>query len=880
LTAAGLGDLKSDTLALVNNGTLTVSAGTGLTGSGTFAANQSSNATITLAHADTSSQASSTNTGATVIQSISLDGLGHLTSLSTKTIGYADVGAPSTTGTNASGTWGISITGSATGNAGTATTLATARTINGVSFNGSANITVEPYVEDAVTTSATRYITFVDNSTAGYKRLNEDADLTYNPGTNTLTVPTVAAALSGNATTATTLQTARTISLSGDATGSVSFNGSANVTIPVVIADDSHNHDGRYYTEAEADARFIEQNAYIDFTVAGDANTYYPVLVGGAKAFAWGVYNITRGYSWTAPDTWYTATHKGGLTLSWRWSGDSGWGGNDHTLVVEQFGETYSTMVGGMVLTTSGLVVWLRGGTAQYRYYCPAGDTAGATVYLSGYTASNGTVYAARPDNTGNSEIYSKWPVRGSAVYSGGAETLTTSNYTSYAPTKTGGGASGSWGISITGSSASTTGNAASATVLQTARSINGVSFNGSADITITAAANGGNADTTDGYHASQSESTNTLATRNASGYLFANYYNGSGTFSTTGLTTGMARFTGTNGSDTYGRSFTAAAAASLLSGQTMNINGSSTSCSGNAGSATVLQTARTINGVSFNGSANITVEPYVEDAVTTSATRYVTFVDNTVAGYKRLNEDSDFTYNPGTNTLTAGTFSGALSGNATTATTLQTARTINGVSFNGSANITVADSTKLPLAGGTATGTISAPTFNATSTTNGGFQGIDADTATSPSFTWTADLNTGMYRTGTDSIGFTAGGVLRLTVNATAVTAAGNIVANSDERLKKDWSAVGADFVERLSRVKSGTYTRTDSDQRQAGSSAQDWQKLLPEVVTESSDELKTLSLAYGNAALVSAVELAKRVVEQDAKIRRLELIIENLAG
>jgi hypothetical protein len=38
--------------------------------------------------------------------------------------------------------------------------------------------------------------------------------------------------------------------------------------------------------------------------------------------------------------------------------------------------------------------------------------------------------------------------------------------------------------------------------------------------------------------------------------------------------------------------------------------------------------------------------------------------------------------------TLSATTFSGALSGNATTATTLQTARTIGGVSFNGSANI------------------------------------------------------------------------------------------------------------------------------------------------------------------------------------------------
>ena len=39
-----------------------------------------------------------------------------------------------------------------------------------------------------------------------------------------------------------------------------------------------------------------------------------------------------------------------------------------------------------------------------------------------------------------------------------------------------------------------------------------------------------------------------------------------------------------------------------------------------------------------------------------------------------------------------ATTFHGALSGNATTATTLQTARTINGTSFNGSGNITTAN--------------------------------------------------------------------------------------------------------------------------------------------------------------------------------------------
>lgn len=54
---------------------------------------------------------------------------------------------------------------------------------------------------------------------------------------------------------------------------------------------------------------------------------------------------------------------------------------------------------------------------------------------------------------------------------------LDSSNYNSYAPTKTGTGASGTWGISVTG-------NAATATKLATARSINGTNFDGSGNIT------------------------------------------------------------------------------------------------------------------------------------------------------------------------------------------------------------------------------------------------------------------------------------------------------------------------------------------------------------------------------------------------------------
>jgi hypothetical protein len=56
-------------------------------------------------------------------------------------------------------------------------------------------------------------------------------------------------------------------------------------------------------------------------------------------------------------------------------------------------------------------------------------------------------------------------------------------------------------------------------------------------------------------------------------------------------------------------------------------------------------------------------------------------------------------------------------------ATKLTTARTINGTSFDGTANITIADATKLPLTGGTMTGAITFdgaqtwPTFNQNTT-------------------------------------------------------------------------------------------------------------------------------------------------------------------
>jgi hypothetical protein len=145
------------------------------------------------------------------------------------------------------------------GNAATATALQNARTIGGVSFNGTANINL-PGVNTSgnqntsgTATNATNFNVAADNSTnsshyvvfvggaTGNQRPNSDTTLRYNPSSNTLSSTTFSGALSGNATTATTLQNARTISLTGNVTGSASFNGGSNISISCSLAANSVN---------------------------------------------------------------------------------------------------------------------------------------------------------------------------------------------------------------------------------------------------------------------------------------------------------------------------------------------------------------------------------------------------------------------------------------------------------------------------------------------------------------------------------------------------------------------------------------------------------------------------------------------------------------
>ena len=136
-----------------------------------------------------------------------IDGITNGTVAANKAV-VADANKDVTTFRNCTATTFI---GALTGNADTATVLATARTLGGVSFNGSANINLPGVntagnqntsgtaaIGTAVTVTAnntaneTCFITFVDGAT-GTQGIETDTGLNYNPSTNVLATTAAAA---------------------------------------------------------------------------------------------------------------------------------------------------------------------------------------------------------------------------------------------------------------------------------------------------------------------------------------------------------------------------------------------------------------------------------------------------------------------------------------------------------------------------------------------------------------------------------------------------------------------------------------------------------------------------------------------------------------
>jgi uncharacterized protein (TIGR02145 family) len=174
-----------------------------------------------------------------------------------------------------------------------------------------------------------------------------------------------------------------------------------------------------------------------------------------------------------------------------------------------------------------------------------------------------------------------------------------------------------------TGDQTSVSGNAGTATKLATARNINGVAFDGSGDINISAAVAAEQltgttlkSTVTGSSLTSVGTLTNLTVTNPIAGSITGNAATAtSATTATTASTvitnanlTGPVTSVGNATSIASGAITNAMLANSAVANLTGTNTGDQTTVSGNAGTATKLATARNINGVAFDGTGNITV--------------------------------------------------------------------------------------------------------------------------------------------------------------------------------------------------------------------------------------------------------------------------------
>ena len=170
-------------------------------------------------------------------------------------------------------------------------------------------------------------------------------------------------------------------------------------------------------------------------------------------------------------------------------------------------------------------------------------------------------------------------------------------------------------------------------------------------------------------------------------------------------------------------------------------------------------------------------------------------------------------------------TSSASISGNAGSATKLQTARTINGTSFNGTANITTANwgtTRSIYIQDATATNTSSAVSVN-----GGGNAYLKLPT----------------------------------NIKVGTLTATGEITAYSDIRLKTDIQP-----LENRGYIKPVTYKKDGKDC--IGFIAQEVRELYPELVIEDNTEDKYLSVNYAQYVAV----LQAQIIELNNRVKQLE--------
>ena len=346
------------------------------------------------------------------------------------------------TGSGASGTWGISISGNAT----TSTKLATARSINGTNFDGSGNITT-------ATWGTARTLTIGNTG----KSVNGGGNVSWS-------LSEIGAAASNH--------THSYLPLSGGAmTGNISYRGSKATYKMIEFIDNSSDEYGNGIAIGGGGLTIIgggESADVVKSTSTRGGDERLILANDGAIDIYTNCQNgIDKATHITIDNTGlYSGTAAKANSVPW-----SGVTGKPSTYTPSSHNHT---VIQG-TSSTSAVPGKANDGFCEFYYNVnnrlannmPSSNNANAIISISRHAGD----YTSQLGFSSNGNLYYREGVGATAWKT----ILTSSNYTSYTVTKTGGGASGTWGINITGSSGSCTGNAATAS---NASKVNGHTVN------------------------------------------------------------------------------------------------------------------------------------------------------------------------------------------------------------------------------------------------------------------------------------------------------------------------------------------------------------------------------------------------------------------
>jgi hypothetical protein len=444
--------------------TFSVAAGSGLTQDASG-----------LSHADTSSQSSVDNSGATFVQDVTLDTFGHVTGLTSVTATPSLIGAPSTTGVGASGSWGISVTGTAgnvTGtvaiaNGGTGATTA-GQALNNLGLTATATeLNYTSGVTSAIQTQLDAKAPLASPALSGTPTAP-----TASVGTDTTQIATTAfvnAEIANDAPTKTGVGASGTwnIAISGNAATATSATTSTSTTNPTFSGDSVSKADittrtdsGFYETDTGTTAEGWPRNDgawqhMIASTHSNDSNYYSMQLAGGFYSQQWYMRN-TNGNGSTSWSELLTSASYNSYAPSLTGTGASGnWAinvtGNAATTSQRAFSGDISTTGQGR------FTGWYSGGAATGA--ATEVGVSGGESYILGYNRDTSTYIPLNISASGANMYFngSAINVTSGALQQGGNQVLHAGNYNSYAPTLTGTGASGNWGINVTGNAATVT---------------------------------------------------------------------------------------------------------------------------------------------------------------------------------------------------------------------------------------------------------------------------------------------------------------------------------------------------------------------------------------------------------------------------------------